>query len=483
MFGFRRRITAASNYNLLQPLSDAIKGQRAQFWRASSLLVQMALSTNQMKTVFLNAVTKRSRRERDHRRKIKNFLLLEFLRRRKLVISTWYQIILLLTNNQNVAIRPLRTCRRLPRVQGWWDNIWSCSDDTRFKKNFRITKATFLLILAEIKEDLQRETTAEVPVSPEIRLAVCLYRLARGDYLHTVAELTGLGTSTVCVIVKEVSGSIINRLWQKFVTKNFPNNLDNLKEIMALFEENWQYPCCIGAVDGCHLPMKCPKGGQESAKEYHNFKNFYSIVLMAMVDARQRFMWASSGFPGNSHDAIIFQSTKLYAEITEHNLIPQVAKKQDGVDVYPMIIGDSAFPFQTWLLKPYTSAVLTQQQRYFNYRLSRARMVVEGAFGQLKGRWRVLMRKNECEEDTLRTMSLACVVLHNICIDMDDKINKNWDAGYDPKTNKRRPQDQVKDLLHMTKCRKVPDTCKSATKIRDCLKNKFWKEKQGCGVD
>ena len=103
-------------------------------------------------------------------------------------------------------------------------------------------------------------------------------------------------------------------------------------------------------------------------------------------------------------------------------------------------------------------------------------MVVEGAFGQLKGRWRVLMRKNECKEETLKMMSLACVVLHNICIDLNDNIKKHWDAGYDPKTNKRRPQDQVRDLLHMTKCKRVPDTCKNAAKIRDCLKDKFWKE-------
>ena len=69
-----------------------------------------------------------------------------------------------------------------------------------FKKNFQITKGTFL---AEIKQDLEKETTAETPLESKIRLAVCLYRLARGDYLHTVAELTGLGTSTVCEIVKE----------------------------------------------------------------------------------------------------------------------------------------------------------------------------------------------------------------------------------------------------------------------------------------
>ena len=48
-------------------------------------------------------------------------------------------------------------------------------------------------------------------------------------------------------------------------------------------EELWQFPCSWAAVDGCHIPIKCPPGGQSSRKEYHNFKNFYSIVLMALV--------------------------------------------------------------------------------------------------------------------------------------------------------------------------------------------------------
>ena len=86
-----------------------------------------------------------------------------------------------------------------------------------------------------------------------------------------------------------------------------------------------------------------------------------------------------------------------------------------GVHVPPLIVGDSPFPFQTFLMKPYTNAVLTEKQiKYLNYRLSRARMVTEGAYGKLKGRWRVLFRRNECSQKTVRTVTMACIVLHNI---------------------------------------------------------------------
>ena len=267
---------------------------------------------------------------------------------------------------------------------------------------FRVTKATFLYILGAIQDDLAKEAVAENPVPPDVRLAVCLYRLGRGDYLHTIGELVGLGKSTVCGIVKEVSEAIVSHLWQKMVACHLPRNSDNLIETMTDFEQQWQFPCCFGAVDGCHLPIKCPNGGLESAKEYHNFKNFFSIVLMAIVDSKYRFIWASSGYPGNSHDATIFQSTMLYSKILNQSLIPCYSKEENNTVIYPTLLGDSAFPFLPWLMKPYTNTVLTKEQRYFNYRLSRARMVVEGAFGQLKGRWRIVMQKNECNIETLR---------------------------------------------------------------------------------
>ena len=107
--------------------------------------------------------------------------------------------------------------------------------------------------------------------------------------------------------------------------------------------------------------MKCPAGELQANKEYHNFKNVYSILPMGMIDARHRFVWASYGFPGNSHNSI-------WSKITCGQTLPDIAKDVEGVNVPPIILGDSAFPFQSWLMEPYTSAVLTPSQQYYNYR-------------------------------------------------------------------------------------------------------------------
>ena len=119
---------------------------------------------------------------------------------------------------------------------------------------------------------------------------------------------------------------------------------------------------------------------------------------MAIADSKYRFIWANCGIPENSHDSEIFQASGLYRQITENDIIPDIENIEDGQVVTPFLVAplfvrNSAYLFRTWLLKYFTNVMLTLEQRYFNHCLSRARMVTEGAYGQLKGRWRILLRK------------------------------------------------------------------------------------------
>lgn len=135
-------------------------------------------------------------------------------------------------------------------------------------------------------------------------------------------------------------------------------------------DEFWQFPCCWAALDGSHIPIKCSLGGLLACKEYHKFKNFYSILLIGLVDSHYRFVWDSCNFPGNSHDAVIFRSTDLCNSIQE-GFMPTIRKAVGDITV--LVVRDSALSFRSWLMRPFTNAVLTPQQCSFNYRLSRAR--------------------------------------------------------------------------------------------------------------
>lgn len=96
---------------------------------------------------------------------------------------------------------------------------------------------------------------------------------------------------------------------------------------------------------GYHIPIKCSGGGLEVNKEHYNFKIFYSVVLMAMVDFQYIFLLASCGYPGNSHDPIIFQSTNSYQEIAKNSLIPLIGQNKNGAVIQSLLLGDAAFPF------------------------------------------------------------------------------------------------------------------------------------------
>ena len=210
-----------------------------------------------------------------------------------------------------------------------------------------------------------------------------------------------LGTRQYQALVIEVSTAIVNCLWDKFVC--FPTTDEEFKNSVDSFEMLWQFPYRFGTIDGFHLPIKCPLGGQESGKEQHNFKNFYSIVLKAIVGSDYQFYWGSCGIPGNTHDSSIFQAPNhLYAKIIGGNVIPQIGNFENERPINPLIVGNSAFPFRPWLLKSYTNTTLSPYQRYFYYQLLPARMVTEGAYGQLKARWRLLMRKCETLAESKR---------------------------------------------------------------------------------
>ena len=135
--------------------------------------------------------------------------------------------------------------------------------------------------------------------------AIRLCKLSRADYNYTISIMTEVGESAVICIVNQVSQAIVENLWTKFVSNLFPKNQGDFSNMMGEMDSEWQFPFAFSAIDGSHLPMKCPPGGPEAMKQYHNFKNFYSIILLALVDPKYRFIWASVGAPGNTHDSTL----------------------------------------------------------------------------------------------------------------------------------------------------------------------------------
>ena len=108
--------------------------------------------------------------------------------------------------------------------------------------------------------------------------------------------MVGRGVSTVSSILEEVSKVLVDHLWNNCVSVHMPDSKEAFKK-NPQHGKTLAVPVLLGSNRQLPYPNTCPPGGLEVCKEYHNFKIFYSIVLMAMVDSKYRFVWGRCGFP------------------------------------------------------------------------------------------------------------------------------------------------------------------------------------------
>lgn len=257
-------------------------------------------------------------------------------------------------------------------------------------------------------------------VSVEKRDAITLWKLATSIEYRTLSALFGIGRSTVGVVVIETCEAL-TLLLPEYV--KIPKD-DGLKDIVTGFNDCWGFPQAVGAIDGSHIPILKP---QESASDYYNRKGYYSIIVQALVDFRGLFLDVYIGWPGKVHDARVFINSSLYNKGNSGTLFPRMLKTMHGVDVPLVMLGDPAYPALPWLMKPFPeNPHTTSQQKLYNYRQSRARMVVENSFGRLKGRWRCLLKRIDCDLKNVSKIVASCIVLHNICELYGDHCLEDW---------------------------------------------------------
>ncbi len=125
----------------------------------------------------------------------------------------------------------------------------------------------------------------------------------------------------------------------------------------------------ISAIDGKHFPIKCPK---TSGSLFYNYKGFYSIILLALVDGDDKFLWVDVVQNGSSSDAQIFNQCELKEAIEDGTIgfPPEYPLPRDDRPMPYFILGDNAFALKTWL-KLFSQRNMNDEQRIFNYRLSR----------------------------------------------------------------------------------------------------------------
>ena len=221
-----------------------------------------------------------------------------------------------------------------------------------------------------------------------------------------------LGRSTIRKIVDECIPAIIEVLKHEI---NTPSTEQQWESIIEEFYTRWNMPNCFGAVDGKHIFLKAPAN---MGSHYYNYKNRHSIVLMAVADARMRFTYVDIGCQGRISDGGVWANCSLRRAIEGNELyIPQTSLlPHTHVEAPNFMVADDAFPLSKNLMKPFPGRGLTYDQKIFNYRLSRARRIVENSFGILVAKFRIFISEIYATVERARGYVFACVCLHNFLI-------------------------------------------------------------------
>jgi len=134
---------------------------------------------------------------------------------------------------------------------------------------------------------------------------------------------------------------------------------------------------------------------------------------LALVDAHCRFIFID-GKNGRCNDSSVFKESKLWEGIQSKTLhIPEPKALSNSQEVLPfVIVGDDAFALNDNLMKPYPERGLTHEKKIFNYRLSRARRIVENAFGHLTN-FQILLKTINLSVEKVQVLTIACCILHN----------------------------------------------------------------------
>ncbi|KAK4303886.1 hypothetical protein Pmani_024136 [Petrolisthes manimaculis] len=267
-----------------------------------------------------------------------------------------------------------------------------------FVMRYRLSKEAVRDLLREITPHLQRiRNNRGCSVPYHLQLLVALRYLATGDLQITMGDCSDMSTASVSKYVKIVATAIA-RLAARYI--HFPQPDEALSAVSQFFSLA-RMPGVIGCIDGSRIKIISPGG--DNAKVYRCRKGYMSLNVQGICDAQMKFTNILCSWPGSTHDARIFENSRIYTRLEEGQYSGH-------------LLGDSGYGCSSFLLTPLLNPT-TEKERKYNSAHIKTRNLIERAFGIWKRRFACLSIPLRTKLATLKVIIKACGILHNIAIE------------------------------------------------------------------
>ncbi|XP_041000421.1 protein ALP1-like [Juglans microcarpa x Juglans regia] len=355
--------------------------------------------------------------------------------------------------DQNVLAALLRS---QPQPLDWWDDfsqritgpLSQSKNPNKFESVFKISRKTFNYICSLVRDNMMARPSNfnginGKPLSLNDQVAVALRRLSSGESLSSVGESFGMNQSTVSQITWRFVEAIEERGIHHLC---WPSTEVEMEELKSKFQKIRGLPNCCGAIDITHIMMTLPTMDSTDDIWLDHEKNC-SMILQAVVDPEMRFRDIITGWPGSLSDDLVLRSSGFFKLSEEgKRLNGKEVELSQGKELREYIIGDAGFPLLPWLLTPYQGRGLLDFQSEFNKRHFATRMVAQRALARLKEMWKIIQGVMwKPDKHRLPRIILACCILHNIVIDMEDEVQDEMPLSHHHDSNYRQQTCQSAD--------------------------------------
>ena len=205
----------------------------------------------------------------------------------------------------------------------------------------------------------KQTTNLRLPISPEEKLAITLRYLATRETFQSLMYQFRVHRATIAKFIPEVCKAIYNCLKDEYL--KVPSSVEEWETVANKTFDRWHFPNAFAEADGKHIALFHPNG---SGTEFYNYKGFYSVVLLAIVDYDYKFIYIDVGCQGRISDGRVYNNSTLKEAILNNsfNLPPPkplpILEEADIIwdndtTISFMFVADDAFPLSENIMKPY----------------------------------------------------------------------------------------------------------------------------------